>query len=145
MCRDVRPPRAAVTGFALVPAVFLITVIASLTVTMATLGMTQRATSTAALLGTRAFFAAQSGVEWATQRAVAAPGALNCGGQGPVFAPQAADLVDFVISVDCTATPVSEGAYSYTIYRLSVTAERGTHGTMDHVKRSLQAVVTQGH
>ena len=54
----------------------------------------------------------------------------------------AADLEGFDVQVtSCSKTDHVEAGTSYSIYSLSVTAERGSYGDVDYVQRSLTAKV----
>jgi len=121
-------PPGGQRGFALVVAIFLIVVLASLGVFIVRVSGVQHQTVNVALLGARAFEAAVAGMEW---------GAF-----------QALD------SASCTTTTlnlteggldgfdVDEAGNAYNLYLIDVEARNGVYGTPDYVSRRMQARVT---
>ncbi|MBT8447053.1 MAG: pilus assembly protein MshP [Gammaproteobacteria bacterium] len=127
MCRKQR-------GFTLVTAIFIIVIVSALALFMVTIGSVQRSTATFSIIGPRAFFAAQSGLEW---------GAESVLSTGSCFAP--ATMVapaGFSVAVTCAATPVVEGAASYSVFALTATATSGIQGREDFFSRTITASVS---
>ncbi len=125
-------------GFSLISAIFLLVVLAALGGYMATLSGTQHTSGMLSVLGTRAHFAARSGIEWATADIVnngasslSCPGTVSFGLDGHALA------------VDCANQPgIVEGAAPpYTVYNLTVTASRGSLGDHGFVSRQVLATV----
>lgn len=129
-------------GFALIGALFLIVVIGTLSVFLIGISTAQRYTTTLSLLGNRAHAAAQSAIEWAVQRAVTTPAALNCGGAAVTFTLQAGSSGSYDIAVSCTVTSTTEGSTAVSIYALTAQAEQGTLGNADYISRTVRATVT---
>jgi MSHA biogenesis protein MshP len=133
-------------GFALVAAVFIVVVLAMLGIMMVTIGGMERATASAAVQGTRAFYAARSGVEWGTF------GALNntaptCGAAPSTpttntFNLAVTGLNGFTVSVACSYTTHKERSDTYNVYVITSTATSGAFGDADYVSRTLQVTVT---
>jgi MSHA biogenesis protein MshP len=98
-------------GFTLVSAVFLIVVLASLSAYLVNLRLYQEAGGTLDTLGTRAYAAARSGVEWGAYNslrnsACAASTSLALGGT----------LSGFTVTVTCnTAGPYDEGGVAVNV------------------------------
>ncbi|MCI0401390.1 MAG: pilus assembly protein MshP [Gammaproteobacteria bacterium] len=134
--------RSAQKGFSVVAALFLIVVLAALGAFMVTISSTQQYTATFSIEGTRGFFAAESGLEWAVKTALDTPAALNCGGAGPTFTLSGGTTNGFNINVTCAVTAVTEGAAAYSVYALTVTAARGITGSADYTSRTIRANVT---
>jgi MSHA biogenesis protein MshP len=126
-------------GFSLVSAVFLLVVVALIAGYAVSIGTSQQADSSLALLGKRADFAARSGLEWAIAR-VLQDG--SCPVSGTTFSPAGTGISNFVVSVSCSSATVSEGASTYLVYSLGVTATLGSEGTEDFARRSLSAQVS---
>jgi MSHA biogenesis protein MshP len=123
-------------GFALVPALFLIVVIALLTAAAVRVTTAQQQTVSLALQQARALAAARAGIDWAAYNALNG----NCAG-GTLSLPQAS-LAGYSIVVTCAATAYSDGSGSYYSYLINATASYGAYGTPDYVKRSVRATFT---
>lgn len=129
-------------GFTLITALFLLTVVALLSVYMITIRNVQQSTVVFGLQGARAMQAAQTGLEWAVYDAInnncaSAPSTFNVTGVPALEA--------FSIQVSCTLSDHTEGVAptdTITTYVLTSTAQTGTYGTLDYVYRSLQATVS---
>jgi MSHA biogenesis protein MshP len=124
-------------GFALVAAVFIVVVLALLGIMMVTIGGMQRATASAATQGTRAYYAARTGIEWGVFQALAAsscvPGTFALSGPG---------LDGFSVTVECSSTAHKEGNDPpYNVYVITSTAISGTFGNADYVSRRIQISV----
>lgn len=125
-------------GFSLVSAVFIVVIIALLAGYLVNLGNVQRSTAILGLQGLRATAAAHSGLEWAIARVLAdnacmATTRFDLAGRG---------LNDFDVRVACSSQGVTEGALSYQVFRLSVTASHGIQGSEDFVQRQQVASVS---
>ena len=125
-------------GFTLITALFLLTVVALLSVYMITIRNVQQSTVVFGLQGARAMQAAQTGLEWGVYDAIN----NNCASVPSTFTVADAALAMFTINVSCTPSPHTEGSTSITTYVLTSTAQTGTYGTLDYVYRSLQATVS---
>lgn len=131
--------RVHCAGFSLVGTVFIITVLAALAVFLITIGTTQRATSTLSIQGARAWAAALSGKEWAVHQVLTT---TACPAAGP-HALSGGALGGFAFTVNgCAATAVTEGASSYNVFNITVTATSGSAATGDLVTRTIAASVT---
>mgnify|MGYP006921592031 CR=1 FL=1 len=132
---EIRANRHRERGFSLVSTLFILVVLASLGAYMVRLNVTQQTTTTLSLQSVRAWYAATSGLEWAVYQ-------VENNGSCPAV-PSSFSAEGFTITVTaCSAYPVTEGAASYTLYDIQVTAQRGGFGTTDFVSRRLRASVT---
>ena len=132
-------------GFTLITALFLLTVVALLSVYMITIRNVQQSTIVFGLQGARAMKAAQAGLEWGIYRAMPpSPQVPSCLTTNPTFSAPASvpALSAFTIELDCIETSHFEGATEIIVYQLTSTAQTGTYGTLDYVYRSLQATVS---
>ncbi len=130
--------RARNEGFGLVPAVFLLVVLALAGAVMLRMVGVQNATASLSLQGSRAFWAARSGVEWGIRLAItgaACPApttiTLNEGG-----------LRGFSVDVSCQSSGHTDGGATATTYRITSVASYGTYGARDHVRRRVHGTVT---
>lgn len=153
-------------GFALVTAIFLLVVLAALGAFIVNISATQSITSAQDLRGSRAYHAAQAGLEWGLYQVLdplnvtaVAPGAANWPNMPPCPASPTAFVIDqFTVSVTCTRLPAGAAGVSgppvYTengtvnsviIYELvSVASATGAAvGTLDFVERQVQATVSK--
>jgi MSHA biogenesis protein MshP len=111
----------------LVSAVFLLVVVSLVAAYALSIGSTQRADTTLALVGKRADLAARAGLEWGIGRVLqdsACPASTS-------FSPTGLGLSQF-----------SEGAITYPVYTLSVTATLGSEGSEDFARRTVSAQVS---
>jgi MSHA biogenesis protein MshP len=131
--------RSAQRGFTIVSTIFIIVVLALLAVFMTTIGTTQRATSTFSILGARAFFAAQSGMEWAVATVV---GTGGCFASPTMFTLAGGMTSGFDVRLECSATPINEAGVNYRVYQLRATASRGQSDEEDYFSRTIEATVT---
>ncbi len=130
------PPRRQ-RGFALVVAIFLLVVLASLGLFIVKVSGVQHQTVNIALLGARAFEAARAGIEWGAYRAieddVCTTTTLNLTEGG---------LAGFDVDVTCTSSSHTETGNTYNLYVIDVEARAGTYGNPDYVSRRMQATLT---
>jgi len=131
--------RPAARGFTLITAVFLIVVLTALAAFMITITTTQRQTSTLSVLGSRAFFASQSGMERAIHSVLSGG---TCFGSPLIFNLTGGATNGFQVVLSCQERPVSEGPDNFRVYALQSVASRGTVGTPDFVSRTINATVT---
>ncbi len=126
--------RPAQHGFAAVAAIFLVVVLAALGGYMVSFSNTQQLTSAQDVQGSRAYWAARAGLEWAV--AMQGAGAAACwAGASPVA------VEGFTLVINCTATSYAEGAITVNIFRLTSRASMGAVGTVGFVERELAASV----
>ena len=130
-------PPGGQRGFALIAAIFLIVVLASLGVFMVRVSGVQNQTVNIALLGARAFEAAVAGMEWGAFQALDSGACtsttLNLTEGG---------LTGFDVDVTCSSSAHTESGNTYTLFLIDVEARNGVYGTPDYVSRRMQARVT---
>ena len=133
-------------GFALVAAVFIVVVLALLGIMMVTIGGVQRATTSAAAQGARAYHAARAGAEWGIYQAVTGGGCTATSPLGPpttaTFTFSEAGLGSFNVWVDCVSTPHREYSTTYNVYVITAFAASGNFGEPDYVARRIQVTAT---
>ena len=137
-------------GFSLVTAIFILIVLAALGSYMVTIGGTNRATSSAALQGARAYQAARSGIDWSVYMISTAAdqttARTNCNGiiNANNFTLNVAGLNNFTISTLCSFTTHSQqGLLNVTVYTITSTATSGgNYGDLDFVQRRITATIS---
>lgn len=126
------------TGFTLVSAIFLLVIVALVAAYALSIGTSQRADTTLALVGKRADLAARSGMQWGVGRVLQD----NACPANTSFSPAGTGLSLFSVAVSCTSSTVTEGATTYALYNLTVTATLGSEGSEDFARRTLSAQVS---
>lgn len=120
-------------GFVLVAAIFLLVVLAGLGAFMVSFSNTQHLTSAQDVQGSRAYWAARAGVEWAVSSINTTSGCV-----GPP-----ASIDGFTLSISCPSqTYVESGTPNKTIFSItSVASAGGGVGSLGYIERSLSATV----
>ena len=121
-------------GFAIVSAIFLLVALAALGAFMVSFSNTQHLTSAQDVQGSRAYWAAKGGVQWAA--GVIAATNLCPAIQQPAFAD------GFNVVVGCQRFEYVEGVATRAIYWLQSTASTGGPvGSASYIERQVQAFV----
>ncbi len=126
------------SGFTLITALFLLIVVALLSVYLVTFRNVQQSTVLYAQQGARAMQAAHAGIEWGIYESVVNG---NCNANPPFTAAGTA-LSAFSITLSCTSSVHDEAGIPITTYVLTSAAQTGAYGTLDYVYRSLRATVS---
>ena len=127
------------SGFSLVSALFVLIVVSVAGAAMLNLVATERRSSTLSLLGTRAYFGAHAGVNWAANKIGADP--TVCPAPVTVFNIGEAALTGYQVTVSCSLTDHLEGLVTSNVFRIVSTAERGVFGQPDYVSRRIEATI----
>ena len=121
-------------GFALPAVIFMMVVVTLLITYMARIQNTQSATGDLRLQGTRAYWAAKAGVEWAAYQVnrnnncAAATGTLVLNG--------------FQVAVACASRSYTEAGNTVSLYQVSVLAQSaGSVSDPDYVSRQITLVL----
>jgi MSHA biogenesis protein MshP len=129
------------TGFTLITAIFLLVVVATLSVYILNLRNVQQQTLVFGVQGARAMQAARTGIEWGVNRSLEAD---NCPTTDLVFtALDDAALSAFTITVTCTESAHIEGSTDIKTFQLRAVAQTGNYGTLDYVSRLMEASVSE--
>jgi MSHA biogenesis protein MshP len=124
-------------GFSLVAAMFLVIIVGMIAGYMVNISNVQRVETSIGLMGMRANAAAASGMEWAVASTLSAnrcPTNTSFGLTGNAFN-------GFTVTTQCSARAVTEGARSYSTFRLTTIASFGRAGQEDFYQRALVASV----
>jgi MSHA biogenesis protein MshP len=126
-------PQRPQSGFAIVSAIFLLVVLAALGAFMLTMSNTQQLTSTQDLQGSRTYWAAKAGIQWAADR-------IKVTSACP--APTTFTLDGLPVTVTCQPNSYFEGSIGKTIYWVQSTATGGgAVGSMAYTERMLNAFI----
>jgi MSHA biogenesis protein MshP len=120
-------------GFAIVAAIFLLVVLSALGGFMLVISGSQQIASAQDVQGTRAYFAAKAGIQWAATQ-------IN---STSACAAATLSLDGFSIAVTCTSHAYTEGANSRTIYWVQSTATTvgNSVGSVGYVERTLNGFI----
>ncbi len=130
------PQRAG--GFALVAALAILVVLGAAGGAMLRMSSLQQSGSTAAILGTRANWAARSGIDWAIHRAASTGG---CPAASSTLTLTEGALSGFSVVVTCTSTTHREGSDDRANLLIQSQAQFGTIGSPNYVFRDLRASI----
>jgi len=134
------------SGFALIPALFLIVVLGALAVVAIRVGTGQQQAVTMSLLQARALSAAQTGIEWGAYKALGGgcnvSGTCSCVASTTLTLTEAA-LNGFSVIVTCAAVTISTVPAPPTIsYVLNSSATSGLYGQPGYVRRVVSGTYT---
>lgn len=127
-------------GFALVAALFLVVVLATLGAYAVRLNMSQQGSTDLDLAGARAEAAVQTGIQYAAAR-VLTTGNCNSFTQAPGVALNLPQGFDVTLSCNDNETRVAN-APTVTVFLVTATATRGQYGSPDFVSRQRTVRVT---
>ena len=123
-------------GFSILIALFVLMVLGALAVFIVSLSGVEHRTPLLQLQATRAYWAAESGLQWGlheTLKNSACPAATTLTAPG---------LAGFSARVSCTSTAHTEQGKTFSVYQLVSAASNGTFGgRVDFVQRKLEATV----
>jgi MSHA biogenesis protein MshP len=129
-----KKPRFPQAGFAAIAAVFLVVMLAAFGAFMVSFSNTQQLNSAQDVQGSRAYWAARAGLEWAI--ASLGVGATACWASTPP-----ASIDGFTLAVSCAASSFTEGTSTVYVFRLNSVASTGTVGSVGFIESSVSASV----
>lgn len=144
------------SGFTLPATIFILVILATISAFLLTISAVSHASSSLALQGARAYYAAYSGLEWATYQATTSSGHgaicdTSAGGKETTFdivSPTGTGLAGgFSVKVICKDGSVNyTESTTYVLDQITVTATtKGVNpGEPDYATRTLTATVTTG-
>jgi MSHA biogenesis protein MshP len=122
------------SGFAAIAAMFLLVVLAAMGAFMVTFSNTQALSSAQDIQGTRAYWAARAGLDWAFGAITLNP--TVC----PATVPTLVDTgATFSLTITCTLRSYVEGSSTVKIFSIDSLAKSGTVGALGYVERSVSA------
>ncbi|PWB49925.1 MAG: hypothetical protein C3F18_09625 [Nitrosomonadales bacterium] len=127
--------RQSQRGFTMVAAIFLLVTLAALGAFMLTFSSTQHVTSAQDVQGSRAYWAARAGLEWAISSVKAAPASCPA-------VPSPFNVDGFSLAVACARQVYAEGGASRTTFSItSMATSGGAVGSPGYIERSVSAMV----
>jgi len=130
--------RSSMRGFSLITAVFLLVVISALGVFAVTISSSQQQSDTMDVLGSRAYQAAKTGIDWSIYQIT---NGATCATLGQPVMPAGTQLSAFAVVVTCNSKPYTEGT-NRVVYQLTSTAQTGVVGSFGYLERQLQVTIT---
>lgn len=124
-------------GFSLVPALFLLVVLAALGIVAVRLAGVQHQTVVLTMQSGRAYAAARSGVDWSAYQALVNG---SCG--AATLNLTEAGLAGFSVDTSCSSTSHTEGPSTVNVYVIDAFAWSGAYGSPDYVSRRIRSTVT---
>jgi len=124
-------------GISLVPALFLLIVLAALGVVAVRLSAVQSQTVVLAMQSARAFSAARAGIDWSAYQALVNGSCANA-----TITLTEAGLNGFTVDTSCSVTSHSEGPQTVSVYTIESFARSGAYGTPDYVSRRIRSTIT---
>ena len=136
------------SGFSIMSALFIVVILALIGSYIVSLGSLTAASGNLTIQGTKAYFAARSGLEWGIYKVAPLSGS---GGSGPPYncptSPTTltfsqGGLKGFQTVVTCTQNAFTEGGVNYNIFQINSVGQYGTAGA-DFALRQLYITVVQ--
>ena len=124
-------------GFSLVPALFLLVVLAALGLVAVRLAGVQHQTVVLAMQSGRAYAAARSGIDWSAYQAL-----VNGSCTAATLNLTEGGLDGFSVDTTCSSSTHSEGPNTVNVYVIDAFAWSGTYGNPDYVSRRVRSTVT---
>lgn len=122
-------------------AIFILAILAMISAFVVNISAISHSTTSYALEGSRALFAARSGLEWGTQQVVATPTACPA---TTTLSLTEGGISGFTVVVSCATSNYSEGVTNFNVFEISSFASRGSFGSIDYVSREMKVYVTIG-
>lgn len=124
-------------GISLVPALFLMIVLAALGLVAVRFNAIQQQTVVLSMQSARAYAAARAGIEWSAYQAL-----INSSCASASLALTEGGLNGFTVDTSCSSTTHAEGPDTVTVYVIDAFAWSGSYGTPDYVSRQIRSTVT---
>jgi MSHA biogenesis protein MshP len=126
---------AYIRGFSLITTLFLLVVVSGLASYLVNLSIAQQYSTALSISALRGRHAALSGLEWVAYR-------LNNVSASCPPIPSSMTIEGFHVSVTgCAETSVTEGAASYSLFDVTVSAESGVFGEANYVNHAIRATL----
>jgi MSHA biogenesis protein MshP len=134
-------PASKQHGFAAVAAIFLVVLLAALGSFMLSFSNTQQLSSAQDVEGSRAYWAARGGLEWALAGIAGSMPTPPATTPAPACPATAAPTTveGFNMAISCGLTSYNEGGVAHLIFRITSVASKGSVGTSTYIERSVSA------
>jgi MSHA biogenesis protein MshP len=130
-------------GFAAIAAVFLVVVLAAFGAFMLTFSNTAQVASAQDLQGSRAYWAARAGLEWALVAVPATPALCPNATATPVSGGSVpASVQGFTLQINCAKRLYAEGSATTTLYQFEAIATAGASASdVSRIERSVSTAL----
>lgn len=132
-----RKPKA----FALISAVFILVILALVGSFIVSIGSISGSSSTFAIQGVRAYFAARAGAEWGLHQVITTDA---CPGTTTINMTESG-LNGFRAIVSCSQTSYTEGLSTYNVFEITSIGRKNSFGSADYVSRRVRVSATLGN
>ena len=125
-------------GFAAVAAIFLVVLLAAFGAFMVTFSNSQQLSSAQDVQGTRAYWAARAGLEWAIVNIQATPAVCP----NPASTPMAgapANINGYTLVISCTFSTYADAGNTVNIFLVTSNASIGNVGAQGFIERNVSA------
>jgi len=132
------------SGFSIMSAIFIVVILALVGSYIVSLASLTVASGNLTVQGTKAYFAAKSGLEWGIYQVapVGGAGPYNCPTSPTTLTFSQGGLKSFKTVVTCTQAAFTEGSVNYNIFQITSVGQYGTAGA-DFALRQLYVTVVQ--
>lgn len=119
-------------GLSIISAIFMLLLMAALGAFMLTFSAVQNITQAQDIQGSRAYWAADAGIQWGAYRVL----------HDNACSSTTLTVAGFSVAVACSSYgPYVEGGGTVNVYHITATASQGTLGSVGYTERQLQATV----
>ncbi len=132
-----RHPIGGQRGFALVMAIVLLMLIASLAVVMSRMAVSSSASAALSLRHERALSAARAGIAWGRYAVLNSGSCVN-----ETFTLEGINLPAFEVQVSCTQTTHRISNQDVKQFLLTANSSAGSYGAASYVSRSVEALIS---
>jgi len=123
-------------GITLIGAIFVLIIVSLLGQYLINIAGVQRQTSLLSLQSSRAYQAANAGLEWGIAKTIADN---TCPISFPTSFPS---LSSFTVTISCNHLGnFDENGITSNVYKLNATSQFGSYGEVDYVSRQLQVII----
>ncbi len=132
-------------GFALVSAIFILVILTLVGAFIVSIASLSRSSDNLGTQGTRAYYAARSGLEWGIYQVAPGGGSppYNCPASSTTLVFSQSTLNGFSATVTCVQNQFQEGGTSYNVFQITSFAQYGATQSLDYVSRRLYATIIQ--
>lgn len=133
--------RNQTNGFSIVSAMFILVILTLVGSYIVSVAALTRTSGNLVAQGVRTYYAAKSGLEWATYKVVQSP--FNCPAASTTFTVSIANSAVYSVTVTCTQNSFQENNITYNVFQLTSTGSYGTLGSLDYASRQVYATIIQ--
>ncbi len=132
-------------GFTLMSAVFILVILTLIGTFIVSIASLARSADTLTVQGTRAYYAARSGLEWGIYQVAPSGGSppYNCPTSPTTLTFSQGAMIGFTATVTCAQNQFTEAGANYNMFQITSLAQYSTVGSLDYVSRTLYVTVIQ--